>query len=247
MSALHRKPTLKKLPLLRGLLRITGDTLEGPRETDAFEVVATPNGGVAIVLLDLQTRQSEPGDLARNLLGKATRGLAELAPLHAIMLDLVRAMFEFPGSEARITLLRCDVADARVELALAGMPAVACAQPDGTIAVYATSSGPLTSTTTAPPPVEVIPLVWGSTWMAVSDGFTAGSHDPELVRRLAQDLDLCETGLALSGQSPDALYDALASRVSESGRFSRDDATLVLLGADPHARSTSGIRSDQAP
>ena len=26
-----------------------------------------------------------------------------------------------------------------------------------------------------PPPVEVVPLVWGSTWMAVSDGFTAGS------------------------------------------------------------------------
>jgi hypothetical protein len=31
--------------------------------------------------------------------------------------------------------------------------------------------------------------------------------------------------------------------VSESGRFSRDDATLVLIGADPNARFQSGIQS----
>jgi hypothetical protein len=29
--------------------------------------------------------------------------------------------------------------------------------------------------------------------------------------------------------------------LSESGRFARDDATLVLIGADPNARFQSGI------
>ena len=50
-------------------------------------------------------------------------------------------------------------------------------------------------------------LVWGSTWMVVSDGFTSGSDHPDVVRRLAQDLELPQHGLALSGRTPDALYD----------------------------------------
>jgi hypothetical protein len=53
---------------------------------------------------------------------------------------------------------------------------------------------------------------------------------------------LHEKGLALSASTPDALYDVLASRLSESGRFARDDATLVLVGADPNARFQSGVR-----
>jgi hypothetical protein len=122
------------------------------------------------------------------------------------------------------------------------MPPLACALPGGNITVHPVLSSPLTSTTTMPPPVEVVPLVWGSTWMAVSDGFTSGSDHPEVVKRLAMDLELRERGLALSQQTPDALYDVLASRLAESGRFSRDDATLVLIGADPNARFQSGIR-----
>lgn len=237
-----RKPAARKLPLLRGLLRITGDTLEGPSETDLFDVFAGPGGDAGIVLLDVQTRHRAPGDIGRGLLSKAERGFAERTPLHAVMLDLVRTLFEYPGTELRATLMRVSVADARVELTTAGNPPLACAVKGGNITVHAASSPPLTSTTMVPPPVEVVPLTWGSTWLAVSDGFTAGSDHPEVVRRLALDLDLREKGLALSGETPDALYDLLASRLSESGRFARDDATLVLIGADPDARSPSGIR-----
>ena len=242
LAAAFRKPEARKLPLQRGLLRITGDTLEGPRETDLFDIVTGPGGDVGIVLLDVQTRHGEPGDVGRALLKKAATGFGERTPLHAIMLDLVRTLFEYPGTELRVTLMRCSVADARAEVTTAGMPPLACAMPGGNITVHPASSPPLTSTTTVPPPVEVVPLVWGSTWMAVSDGFTAGSDHPDVVRRLAIDLELREKGLALCGQTPDSLYDLLASRLSESGRFARDDATLVLIGADPNARFQSGIR-----
>jgi stage II sporulation SpoE-like protein len=242
LAAAFRKPeTRKLLPLLRGLLRITGDTLEGPRETDLFDVVTGPGGDIGVVLLDVQTRHGEPGDVGRALLKKAALGFTERTPLHAVMLDLVRTLFEYPGTELRVTLMRCSVADARAEVTTAGMPPLACALPGGGISLYPASSPPLTSTTTVPPPVEVVPLVWGSTWMAVSDGFTAGSDHPDTVRRLAMDLELHEKGLSLSGQTPDALYDLLASRLSESGRFARDDATLVLIGADANARFQSGI------
>jgi hypothetical protein len=245
--AAARKPESKTLPLQRGLLRITGDTLEGPRETDSFDVVSGPGGDVGVVLLDLKTRHPQPAELSQALLRKAASGFAERTPLHAIMLDLVRALFEFAGTELRATLMRCSAAEARAEITTAGMPPVACVLPGGTITMHAVSSPPLTSTTTTPPPVEILPLVWGSTWLVVSDGFTAGSDQPEVVRRLAQDLELGKNGLTLSGQTPDALYDLLASRVSESGRFARDDATLVLVGADPNARFPSGFPAEKTP
>jgi serine phosphatase RsbU (regulator of sigma subunit) len=242
--AAARKPEARKLPLRRGLLRITGDTLEGPRESDYFDIVPGTGGDVGIVLLDVSCRRLEPSQVGQVLLSTAARGFAEGTPLHAIMLDLVRALFEFPGTELRVTLMRCSVAEARAEITSAGMPPVACVHPGGDITVHPPASPPLTSTTTVPPPVEVVPLIWGSTWMAVSDGFTAGSHHPDVVKQLAHDLQLHEHGLALSGQTPDSLYDLLASQVSESGRFTRDDATLVLIGADPSARFQSGIRGD---
>lgn len=237
-----RKPEARKLPLQRGLLRITGDTIEGPRESDCFDIVSVPGGDVCVVLLDVNCRQREPGKVGQVLLEHAKRGFAERTPLHAIMLDLVRALFEFPGTELRVTLMRCGAAEARAEVTTAGMPPVACVLPGGNITVHPPSSPPLTSTTTVPPPVEIVPLIWGSTWLAVSDGFTAGSDHPDAVKRLARDLELHERGLALSGQTPDSLYDLLASRVLESGRFARDDATLVLIGADPNARFESGIQ-----
>lgn len=237
-----RKPEARKLPVQRGLLRITGDTLEGPRESDCFDIVSGPGGDVGIVLIDVNCRQPEPGKVGQVLLATAARGFTERTPLHAMMLDMVRTLFEFPGTELRVTLMRCSIAEARAEVTIAGMPPLACVHPDGSITVHPPSSPPLTATTTVPPPVEVVPLVWGSTWLAVSDGFTAGSDHPDAVKRLARDLELHEHGLALSGQTPDALYDLLASRVLESGRFARDDATLVLIGADPHARFQSGIR-----
>ncbi len=247
LAAAFRKPEPQKLPLQRGLLRITGDTLEGPRESDSFDIVTGPGGDVGIVLLDVHTRHPQPSVVSQALLRKAAHGFTERTPLHAIMLDLVRALFEFAGTELRVTLMRCSVAEARAEVTTAGMPPLACVHPGGSITLHPASSPPLTSTTNVPPPVEVVPLVWGSTWMAVSDGFTSGSDHPEIVRRLAQDLELHEKGLTLSGQTPDALYDLLASRVSESGRFARDDATLVLIGADPNARFQSGISGGPEP
>jgi hypothetical protein len=227
------------------LLRITGDTLEGPRETDVFDIVSGPGGDVGVVLFDVNTRHDSPSEVGRALLTSAARGMSERTPLHAVMLDLVRALFEYPGTELRVTLMRCSVAEARAEVTTAGMPPLACVRPDGHISIHGSSSPPITSTSTVPPPVEIVPLIWGTTWLVVSDGFTSGSDHPDFVRRLALELDLAQHGLSLSGQSPDALYDLLASRVSESNRFSRDDATLVLIGADPHARFESGFQRGQ--
>ena len=247
LAAAFRKPGARKLPLQHGSFRITGDTLEGPRETDSFEVVSDGSGDISVVLLDIGGRHGSLGDVGRALLTKARQSLSERTPLHAVMLDLVRTLFTYPGTELRVTLVRCSEADARIEVTTAGMPLLACVHPDGHISIHSTSAPPLTSTTTLPPAVEVVPLVWGSTWLAVSDGFTAGSDHPDAVHRLALDLDLPGSGLALSAQAPDSLYDWLANRVFETGRFSRDDATLILIGADPRARQSGVQRGARDP
>lgn len=247
LAAAFRKPEALKLPVQRGQLRITGDTLQGPRESDCFDVISGPAGDVGIVMLDVHTRGREAGSIGQELLRKAARGMAERTPLHAIMLDLVRALFEFPGTELRVTMMRCSVAEARAEVTIAGMPPLACVHPGGHITMHPGASPPLTATTNVPPPVEVVPLIWGSTWLAVSDGFTAGSDHPEAVKRLARDLELDVHGLRLSGETPDALYDVLSQLVTDSARFTRDDATLVLIGADPNARFESGFRSHAEP
>src|SRR5205814_633504 len=153
-----RKHAARKLPLQRGLLRITGDTLEGPRETDLFDVVTGPAGDVGVVLFDVSIRHGQLADVGRALLAKAKRGFQERTPLHALMLDLVRTLFEHPGMELGVTLMRCCVADARAEVTTAGMPPLACVHPGGNITIHAASSPPLTSTTSTPRAVEVVPL-----------------------------------------------------------------------------------------
>jgi hypothetical protein len=176
------------------------------------------------------------------------------------MLDLSRALLRHPVVDLRVTLIRCSAADARAEITTAGMPRVACVHPDGHISLHGVSSQPLTAATIAPPPVEVVPLVWGSSWLALSDGFTrnsaadsasdadSSSAQAATIRRIAAHLALAEEGLLLSQQTPETLQALLTKRVPISERSSSDDASLVLLAADPSARSESGIqRATQEP
>jgi hypothetical protein len=53
-------------------------------------------------------------------------------------------------------------------------------------------------------------------------------------------LALADQGLSLAAASSERLYDALLAQLS-AGRFVRDDATAVIVGADPDARFQSGI------
>lgn len=220
--------------MLHGLLSATGATVGGPQRRDWLDVVCGPNDELTLVLMDLSTREPTSDELARRLLRTTARGLAERTPLHAVMLDLVRVLFDAPGAVLGATLLRVSAAAASCELTTAGMPPLACIHGSGHVSVHSTSAPSLTSATTVPPPVEVAPLIWGCTWMAASDGFTAGSAHPELVRRLALALQLPDRGLGLSRQAPQLLEPLLARRLP--GHLVHDDATLLLLGADPETR-----------
>jgi hypothetical protein len=89
-------------------------------------------------------------------------------------------------------------------------------------------------------PYELLPLAWGSTWLIVSDGMTSGSLAPEHVGALCTALNLCEQGLALVEATADEQYDTFQGLLT-AARFVRDDATFILVSADPDARFQSGI------
>jgi hypothetical protein len=79
-------------------------------------------------------------------------------------------------------------------------------------------------------------------WLEVSDGFTNGSLEAAPLQELVSKLDLAHRGLELSAQGADSFYERLLEAVPRA-RFLRDDATLVVVCADPNTRFESGIES----
>lgn len=239
------KSDSRKLPLTLGLLRVTGVTFDGPRPSDFFDVTSGPGGDVGVTVLDLRLHPidgSAPAEVARSIAAIAARGFRERTPLHAIVLDLTRALLEHPSARLRVTLLRFSAADARVEVTTAGMPPVACALPGGRVTLHGVASQSLSRVSSAPPPVEIVPLVWGSTWLALSDGFSHDSDHESTVREVAHQLELGDEGRLLCQQPPELLEELLPSRLPAFRRDAHEDATLVLIAADPSARSESGIQ-----
>jgi hypothetical protein len=236
----------RPLPWNLGQLRVTAAQLEGRKRSDAFDLTVSRGRELGLVLLDLrgsalEKPRVELAELRQALAAVAILGLREGTPLHAILLDLVRKLFESPLSQLGVTLMRCSALEARVEIATAGMPPVACTHPSGRITLHGVAVPPITALTHSPAPVELAPLVWGATWLVASDGFGQGSDPGNLVERLARQLDLASVGLALSQEPPDTLRALLTRLPATEARSDRDDATLVLLSADPSGRLQSGI------
>lgn len=248
MPATIPESASRTLPWNLGQLRVTATQLEGRRPSDAFDVTSSRGRELGVVLLDLRSSvlekpKLELGELRRALTALAARGLQEGTPLHAIMLDLVRKLFASPLSQLGVTLLRYSAVTAQVEIATAGMPPVGCAHPNGRVTLHGVAAPALTALTPTPAPVELAPLVWGSTWLAASDGFGPGSTSESVTEQLASQLDLGSVGLLLSREEPEKLELLVRKLPACATRSDRDDATLVLISADPSARLQSGIES----
>jgi hypothetical protein len=163
------------------------------------------------------------------------------------MYEIVSALRTFSGGERKtavgITLLRFSQPDARVEILNAGMPAVACVLPDGRLTLHAALSPAIGRRFGDVHPYELSPLIWGSSWFALSDGLTAGKQGPEDVRSWLSQNDLQKRGPELSALKPTALAALLAELASDDERRSHGDASLLIVNADPTRRFRSGIQS----
>lgn len=222
------------------MLRASGETVDGPRPSDWFDVFVDDRGDVVALLMDLRSSAESSDEFLATLARDTKAALLRGSALHEVVSNLEMQMAIYPGTEAGLIVLRLSQRDARVEMLNAGMPAIANTGPGGRLDVYPALSGPVGHRVGEVHPYELVPLLWGGTWLAVSDGMMNGSLDTNNVAALCAKLDLGSRGLALASSSSDELYDEF-QHVLSAPRFLRDDATGVLIGADAGARFQSGI------
>ena len=221
------------------MLRASGETIEGPRPSDSFDVFVDQEGDLVVLLIDVQTPLEASDSFVSALMREARDALYERSALHNVVNGLEMQLAARPGVEAGLIVLRLSQRDAKVEVLNAGMPAISNAGPGEHVTLHPALSGAVGKRVGEVHPYELVPLAWGSTWLAVSDGVLNGSLDPENVSALCAKLELTQRGLALTIASPDEQYDAFQA-VLPAARFLRDDATFVLVSADPGARFQSG-------
>ena len=225
------------------MLRVSGETIEGPRPSDLFDVFVDASGDLVLVLLDVQEAAESSGTFLASMMRQTRGALEPHAPLHQVVSELELQLALRPGVEAGLLILRLSQRDARVELLNAGMPPVANALPGGELSLHPPLSSPVGRRVGEVHPYELLPLIWGSAWLALSDGMTSGALDYEAVRDLCAKLELDSKGMSLAASSREALYDLL-QEVLPPARSLRDDATCVFIGADVHGqggRFQSGI------
>ena len=222
------------------MLRASGETVEGPRPSDWFDVFVDERGNLVLALLDVRSSAESPPAFLAGLMLETKTALQHHEPLHAVVADLEMQLAIHPGVEAGLVILRISQQDAKVELLNAGMPAVVNTSPGGRLDFYPAQSGAVGRRIGEVHPYELVPLRWGGTWLAVSDGMLNAALDEESVATLCAKLDLANRGLLLAQASREDLYDAF-QEVLATVRFLRDDATGVLIAADGAARFQSGI------
>jgi len=222
------------------MLRASGETVEGPRPSDWFDVFVDERGNLVLVLLDVRSSAESPPAFLAGLMQDTKAALQRHEPLHTVVADLEMQLAIHPGVEAGLVVLRVSQQDAKVELLNAGMPAVVNTSPGERLDFYPAQSSAVGRRVGEVHPYELLPLRWGGTWLALSDGMLNSASDEESVATLCAKLDIGNRGLSLAEASAEDLYDAFQAVLTQA-RFLRDDATGVLIAADGSARFQSGI------
>ena len=222
------------------MLRASGETVEGPRPSDWFDVFVDDRDNLVLVLLDVRSSAESPPEFLAGLMSNTKATLQRQEALHTVVSELEMQLAVHPGVEAGLVILRMSQQDAKVELLNAGMPALVNTSPGGRLDFYPAQSSAVGRRVGEVHPYELIPLRWGGTWLTVSDGMVNGSLEEESVGALCTKLDLENRGMLLAQASVEELYDAIQAALN-TARFLRDDATAVLIAADSGARFKSGI------
>jgi hypothetical protein len=224
------------------MLHVSGASALSSAATDTYQVVVDDRAELSLVLLDVECEKPVRPELRAQALGVVVQAVKARAPMY----EIVTLLRTFSAGERRTTvgivLLRFSQPDARVEILNAGMPAVACALPDGHFTLHAALSPAIGRRFGDVHPYELSPLIWGSSWFALSDGLTAGKVGPEDVRAWLFRHELHERGAELSSRTPEALAALIEELVPRDEKGAFGDASLLVVNADPTRRFRSGIQ-----
>jgi hypothetical protein len=201
--------------------------------SDVYEAIVDVQGTLSVFLLDL----AEPawaGPAA-----DAVAGALDVAcPLHVVVTDLATVLRE-GATHAGLGVIRFVPVLGRVEVLNAGVPPIACVQPDGKVAYSSPRSGPVGLLDQDVHAYDLVPFAWNAHWLLASDGLTGGSLARDAVAELVDGLG----GPAGIGPLVGETSRSIAWRLKRLlGAPAVDDASLVVVHADPTKSTASGIR-----
>ena len=162
VAAAHKNQSLRSFPLLHGMLRAGGETIEGPRPCDSFDVFVDEAGNLVVLLMDVHASVELSGAFAASLMRETRGALHAHQPLHAVVSALQMQLAARPGVEVSLAILRVSQREAKVELLNAGMPPFANAGPGEHVVLHAALSGPVGRRVGEVHPYELVPLTMPS-------------------------------------------------------------------------------------
>lgn len=217
------------------MLHVAAEAAREQRASDSLDVLVDQEGELVVFALDFQRPWLDSDPFASSLLAEARGSLERHAPLHSVVSALEMQLAARPGVEVGLLVIRVSQRDAKVELLNAGMPPVSCAAPGGRVTWHPALSHALGARVGDVHPYELVPLAWGSTWLAASDRALEHSLGQESVRQLCAKLGLTGSATQPSGASAAERSEALQALLM-SAQERRDDATLILISADAEIR-----------
>lgn len=231
-TARFRSTQPDALPASSGTTSVSGATLWATG-SDLYEVILDDQGTLSVFLLDV----SEPAH-AGPAADAVARALDFAAPLHVVVADLTAVLRE-RGGHAAFGVLRFLLSRGGVEVLNAGLPPIACVQPDGSVVLVSPRSGPVGLLVDDVHAYDLVPFVWNAQWLLLSDGLTGGSLARAAVAEVVAGLGGPAGIGPLASESSRAIA-WLLQRVL--GAAPVDDASLVVVHVDPTKVATSGIR-----
>jgi hypothetical protein len=201
--------------------------------SDVYEAIVDTQGRLSVFLLDLA--ESVWAGPAADAVADA---LDVAAPLHVVVADLMSTL-RAGTTHAALGIVRFLPSLGRVEVLNAGLPPIACVQPDGKVALLSPRSGPIGLLDEDVHAYDLVPFAWNAHWLLVSDGLTGGSLARAAVAELVESLGGPPGIAPLASETARSIARRL-SRVL--GEPAVDDASLVVVHADPTKNMASGIR-----
>ena len=226
------------LPFPSGRLSISGATVQGTTETDAFDVVVDDKGEVCVFVVRVASPLEPPPGVAAEALATTRVAIKSRLPVYELVAE-IRRLGGDRGSSFGLSLLRFSPRDARVEILVAGMPPVVRLQAGADPVVHPALSGAIGESFTEVHPYELSPLIWGSAWVLASDGVTGGLRDSAVLAGRLTGSELERRAFELSS-TPSFELSPLITGLSgpESAHL---DRTLLIVHADPTQRRDSAV------
>src|SRR4051812_10346728 len=100
VAAAHKNPSPRHLPVVAGMLRASGETMEGPRPSDWFDVFLDDQGDLVALLMDVRSSAESADDFLATLVRSTRSALRRCEALHTVVGELEMQLATHPGTEA---------------------------------------------------------------------------------------------------------------------------------------------------